>query len=201
MGKSAKMLQFINYRMRVTISDSRTLIGTFMAFDKHMNIILGDCEEFRKITVKGKVKEEREEKRTLGLVIIRGEQVVSLSVEGPPPIVESRIGPIPPPAGPGMARPMGRGVAMAPGMAVAPPGLSGAPIVGIGGPAMSPAGRGRGGPVTAAPMSYRVPMRMMPGVPMPMRGMMPGTPMAGVQMGPRTAPGAVPMQPATRPPS
>lgn len=136
-GKSSKMMNYINYRMRVTVQDSRCLIGTFMAFDKHMNLVLGDCEEIRVIKSRGK-KERREERRTLGLVLLRGENIVSLAVEGPP--VKSKragAGLKKTPGGPGVAREISRGLpppmAMGapPPMMAAPPGLGGYPGQGM----------------------------------------------------------------------
>jgi small nuclear ribonucleoprotein B and B' len=87
------MLSLINWRLKVTINDGRALTGQMLAFDKHMNLVLADCEEFRRVRPKEKPGEtatpaEQEMKRTLGLVILRGETVVSLSVEGPPPVVD-----------------------------------------------------------------------------------------------------------------
>jgi len=179
------MLQFINYRMRVIIQDNRILIGKFMAFDKHMNLILGDCEEFRKITPKGKAKgEEREEKRPLGLILVRGECVISLSVEGPPPSEDTRMKDAQATTGPGRGMPSGRGISVAPTtglsvpMTAAPPGLTGT-VRGIGGPApgiMQPQGRGVQ-PMPFPPMGRGGPpppgMQMGRGMPPPGMGMPP----------------------------
>ncbi|KAM1574898.1 hypothetical protein ACFX10_031378 [Malus domestica] len=91
-SKSSKMLQFINYQMRVTIQNGRRLVGKFIAFDRYMNLVIDDCEEFRKLPqLKGKkTNEECDDRRTLGLVLIHGEEVVYMTVEGPHSQEESR---------------------------------------------------------------------------------------------------------------
>lgn len=149
----------INYRMRVTLNDGRQMTGQMLAFDKvstrpithvvfhtneqHMNLVLADTEEFRRTKRKSKPSAgpsnaplvESEEKRTLGLTIVRGTHVVSCSVDGPPPADPSaRLGTSAPGAaaaaatlssGPGISKPAGRGL---------PVGLGG-PAAGVGGPA------------------------------------------------------------------
>jgi small nuclear ribonucleoprotein B and B' len=125
----------------VTLHDGREILGTFLAFDKHMNLVLSEAEEFRTLRSKGAVVEERLEKRNLGLVLIRGENVVSLAVEGPPP--PSITGKLTP-GGPGVARGAGRGSMPAPPMG-APMGLGAAPVAGVGAPGMYPP-PGMGGP-------------------------------------------------------
>lgn len=87
------MLSLINWRLKVTINDGRAFVGQMLAFDRHMNLVLAECEEFRRVRPKKKAGETeagpiQEMKRTLGLVILRGETVVSLSVEGPPPVTD-----------------------------------------------------------------------------------------------------------------
>ncbi|KAJ0239362.1 hypothetical protein HA466_0230160 [Hirschfeldia incana] len=179
MSKSSKMLQFVNYRMRVTIQDGRQLVGKFMAFDRHMNLVLGDCEEFRKLPPgKGKkINEEREDRRTLGLVLLRGEEVISMTVEGPPPPEESRAkaGAGVALAGPGLGRAAGRGVPTGP-LVQAQPGLSG-PVRGVGGPAP-----GMMQPQISRPPVMRPPGQMLP--PPPAFGGPPPPMGRGVPQGP-----------------
>ncbi|KAM9876798.1 small nuclear ribonucleoprotein [Verticillium dahliae] len=145
-NKQGKM---INYRMRVTLNDGRQMTGQMLAFDKHMNLVLADTEEFRRVKRKQNKPSapgasgsgqtvESEEKRTLGLTIVRGAQIVSLSVESEPPadpsarLGRSATGGIASTlsAGPGVARPAGRGAAV-------PPSLAG-PAAGVGGGAPPP---------------------------------------------------------------
>jgi small nuclear ribonucleoprotein B and B' len=83
-SKQSKFLQWINYRVRVNIQDNRMLVGTFIAFDKHMNLVLVDTEEFTRIKSKRKDEPDKERKRALGLVLLRGENIISFSAESPP---------------------------------------------------------------------------------------------------------------------
>ena len=182
------ILAKINYRMRITLNDGRQMTGQMLAFDKvslnqvgcmllliapqHMNLVLADTEEFRRVKrkpTKGAQSApgssapaliESEEKRTLGLTIVRGTHIVSCSVDGPPPTDPSaRLGASAPggaggapptlAAGPGISRPAGRGL---------PVGLGG-PAAGLGGPAppggfpggAPPGFAGRGGPPGGGP--------------------------------------------------
>lgn len=145
-SKNNKMMYHIGYRMKITMQDSRTFVGVFKAFDKHMNVILCDTEEFRRVRTKKAdgAREEKEEKRAMGLVLLRGETIVTMTVEGPPPHEDNPRVNIPP-GGPGTSRQAGRGSGG--------PGGYGGPMRGMGGPGggmMNPAAR-------SGPQSYGPP--------------------------------------------
>ncbi|PIC14238.1 hypothetical protein B9Z55_027214 [Caenorhabditis nigoni] len=143
--------------MKIILQDGRTFVGFFKAFDKHMNILLAECEEHRQIKPKAGKKADGEEKRILGLVLLRGEHIVSMTVDGPPPRDDDsvRLAKAGGAGGVGQAKPGGRGMPAMPGMPGMPPGgppggLSGA-MRGHGGPGMSAMQPGYGGPPGGRP--------------------------------------------------
>jgi len=130
-----------------------------------MNLVMADTEEFRRVKRKSAKSQipgsaepqfvEAEEKRTLGLTIIRGAHVVATTVEGPPPADPSaRLGaqagagavgaPSAMSAGPGISRPAGRGM----GASLQGPaaGVGGPGPAGFGAPGFPPQGFPSGGP-------------------------------------------------------
>jgi small nuclear ribonucleoprotein B and B' len=148
-----------------------------LAFDKHMNLVLADTEEFRRTKRKQNKPAapgassaaqvvEQEEKRTLGLTIVRGAHIVSLSVESPPPADPSaRLGKTTGAglgssltAGPGVARPAGRGAAAPISLAGPAAGVGGAvpppPFPGVPGFPGAPGFPGRGGRKSNCPSNF-----------------------------------------------
>merc|ERR1712097_175005 len=111
-----------------------------------MNVILCDTEEFRRIRHKkvDGTREDKEEKRSMGLILLRGETIVTMTVEGPPPNEDGPRVNLPY-GGPGSSRQGGRGSGG--------PGGYGGPMRGMGGPPggmMNPAAR-------SGPQSYGPP--------------------------------------------
>lgn len=202
------MSLMINHRLRLLTKDGKTILGQLIAFDKHMNVVLADAEEFRDLTATSKTKKGKKsvlsessdapklERRVLGLVVLRGESIVSIVVEsGPPPAssegkkrvsasvaligaggamlprgqtVPSQRGPMGGVGSMGVMGPMGAMIPpMMPGMPPMPmPGMSMPGMPGM--PMMPPM------PPMMPGMSFPPMMPPMPGMPMP--PMMPGMP-------------------------
>ncbi|OLP92532.1 Small nuclear ribonucleoprotein-associated protein B [Symbiodinium microadriaticum] len=143
----------------------------------------GDFSDAQATRSKGRKDDEKEVKRTLGFVVLRGETIVSLMAEAPPPSGPKKPDIQP---GPGRGQVAGRGMPAAP-LSSAPAGLAG-PVRGVGGPAaiqMQPkAGAALPAPGGAPPgMPPGFPARPpgMPGmVPPGMPGMPPGMPPPGM---------------------
>lgn len=80
MAPKPRLLALVNKSTRVVLLDGRQLVGKLLAFDRHMNLILDEVQETRR-TRAGKV-----ESRGLGLVLLRGDRIVTAYAEdGPRP--------------------------------------------------------------------------------------------------------------------
>ena len=204
-----KLGSFINYRIRVVLDDGRAISGTFLAFDKHMNLCISDAEEFRTLKIKslssaaatttadepstGTVL-SKQEKRALGFVLVRGECVVSLVVEGPPPRKDARKG-LAGVRGTGVAHPTTRDSAQVVVASAAPmAGLSG-PAKGVGVPSMASMAPSVGMP--PMPPGMQIPPGMPPMPPMPPGMKLPPgmPPMPPMPPGMQIPPGMPPMPP------
>uniref|UniRef100_A0A194ANC0 Putative N-alpha-acetyltransferase 38, NatC auxiliary subunit-like protein n=1 Tax=Pinctada fucata TaxID=50426 RepID=A0A194ANC0_PINFU len=72
-----KLSKWLNKSMKIQMTDGRTLIGVFLCTDRDRNVILGSCEEYLRPPGTG----EKEEPRMLGLAMIPGHHIVSISVD------------------------------------------------------------------------------------------------------------------------
>ncbi|XP_046639868.1 N-alpha-acetyltransferase 38, NatC auxiliary subunit-like [Daphnia pulicaria] len=71
-----KLESWLNAVMKIEIEDGRTLIGQFLCTDRDCNIILGSCYEYPPPD-----DNAAEEPRVLGLAMVPGKYIVSISVD------------------------------------------------------------------------------------------------------------------------
>lgn len=92
MKQDARLADLVGYRLRVLTQDGRVYVGELLAFDKFMNLVLKGCIEERipQTQVKNlqSGQDVKVEKRTLGLTILRGEQVLSSVVQDRPQLTK-----------------------------------------------------------------------------------------------------------------
>jgi small nuclear ribonucleoprotein len=58
----------LNQKLSLLLKDGRILEGKLVGFDDYMNMVLEDCEEYHE-----------ENQRRLGTVILRGNNIISIS--------------------------------------------------------------------------------------------------------------------------
>ncbi|KAF2365345.1 LSM domain eukaryotic/archaea-type, partial [Trinorchestia longiramus] len=73
----AKLRSWLHALVSVVLSDGRTLVGTFVCTDRDTNIILSSCTEHLPQTH----TDGEEEARMLGLAMVPGRHIVSLSID------------------------------------------------------------------------------------------------------------------------
>ncbi|CAL9733859.1 small nuclear ribonucleoprotein-associated protein B [Monosporozyma servazzii] len=86
---NSRLADLINYKLKVFTQDGKVYIGELLAFDKFMNLILSDCVEERipknqLHKLHKSANDIKVEKRSLGLTILRGENILTTVVEDKP---------------------------------------------------------------------------------------------------------------------
>lgn len=80
---AVKLRSWLNKSLRIQMSDGRVLIGVFLCTDRDANVILGSCSEYlpEETNVADAASSPKEEPRMLGLVMVPGKHIVSVSVD------------------------------------------------------------------------------------------------------------------------
>eukprot|EP01064_Diplonema_japonicum_P023745 TRINITY_DN3415_c1_g1_i1.p1 TRINITY_DN3415_c1_g1~~TRINITY_DN3415_c1_g1_i1.p1 ORF type:complete len:148 (+),score=32.19 TRINITY_DN3415_c1_g1_i1:62-505(+) len=83
--RKGKLFQFMNHKVRCGIGNNRVLMGQFVAFDSHLNLVLSGADEYKRLTHIDEDGDEceLEQTRPLGLVFVRGEAVHSIIADKP----------------------------------------------------------------------------------------------------------------------
>ncbi len=78
-SKRSKLEQLIRHKVEIHLNDHRIFNGQLLAYDRHMNLVIEDCEEIRK-----------NQKRALGLLVLKGEHVQSIQSIAPPAAIRAK---------------------------------------------------------------------------------------------------------------
>ena len=78
-AKKSKLEQLIGHKVELHLDDHRILTGQLLAYDKHMNLVIEDCEEIRKT-----------QRRPLGLLVLKGEFIQSVQSIAPPAAIKTK---------------------------------------------------------------------------------------------------------------
>lgn len=89
-NRGSKLSKFKNHMVNIIVKDHRYFSGQLLDFDSHLNIVLKDAEEYRK-NKRRKAGQRLEIKRNIGLIILRGDNVLRVDVVGPPPPSGDRL--------------------------------------------------------------------------------------------------------------
>lgn len=76
---AGKLRGWLNKSLRIQMFDGRVLVGVFLCTDRDANVILGSCTEY--LPAENTEETTVEEPRMLGLVMVPGKHIQSVSID------------------------------------------------------------------------------------------------------------------------